>query len=213
MDRCRVNTMANRTCMRHASKFGLLHAMLALVLFDFMTPQGITTAFAEASEPIRSSSGAAEVMRTVLNWLECEECIDGELKAVIRLHNIAVPPLSIALREGPSQSSLEIYRRELMVSYTRMAGYHSSKTERLLNFPDSNNPSRLAMTRDEYIAHHLGNYVRLYQIRALTALSMIEGTTATTALEGALQSPLLREIKMRVRDALAHRESENTRIQ
>ena len=202
MDRCRVNTMANRTCMRHASKFGLLHAMLALVLFDFMTAQGITTAFAVASEPIQSSSDAAEVMRTVLNWLECEECIDGELKAVIRLHNIAVPPLSVALREGPSQSSLEIYRRELMVSYTRLANYHGSITNR-----------QLVMTRDEYIAHHLGNYVRLYQIRALTALSMIGGTTATTALEGALQSPLPREIKMRVRDALAHRESENTRIQ
>lgn len=188
--------------MRYASKVGLLQAMLALFLFDFMTPQWVITAFAEAPESIQSPRDAAVIMRTVLTWLECEECIDGELKAIIRLHNIAVPPLSIALREGPSQSSLEIYRRELMASYTRMANYHGSITNR-----------QLVMTRDEYIARHLGNYLRLYQIRALTALSLIRGTTATAALEDALQASLPREIEVRVQEALTRRESQNTRIQ
>lgn len=187
--------------MRHASKFGLL-AMLALFLFEFMTAQGMTIAFAAESESIQSSGEAAEVMRTVLKWLECEECIDGELKAVIRLSNIAVPPLSTALREGASPSSLEIYRRELEVSYTRMANYLSSNTKR-----------KLALTRDEYIALHRGNYIRLYQIRALTALSMIGGTTATAALEFALQAPLPSEIVIRVQEALARRESQHTKIQ
>lgn len=188
--------------MHYVTKIGLLQMVLALVLFDFMTPQGMTTAIAAGAESIQSPSAAAEVMRTVLTWLECEECIDGELKAVIRLHNIAVPPLSIALREGPSPSSLEIYRRELMVSYTRMANYHGSRTNRLV-----------AMTPDEYIALHLGNYVRLYQVRALAALSMMGGTTATAALEDALQAPLPREIEIRVREALTRREWQNRRIQ
>ena len=186
--------------MRQVVKIGLVQALLALFLFDFMTPQGMSTAFAAAPESIQSPSDMAGVMRTVLTWLECEECIDGELKAVIRLHNIAVPPLSIALREGPSQSSREIYRRELMASYTRMANYHGSITNR-----------QLVMTRDEYIALHLGNYLSLYQIRAITALSLIGGTTAT--LEDSLQASLPREIEIRVREALTRRESKNTRIQ
>lgn len=199
--------------MRYASKVGFLQAMLALFLLDFMTPQWVITAFAEASESIQSPRDAGVIMRTVLNWLECEECIDGELKAVMRLHNIAVPPLSTALREGPSSSSLEIYRRELMVSYTRMATYHDSKTNRLLNFPDSKSTNPLAMTRDQYLANNLRNYVRLYQVRSLTALSMIGGKTATAALEDTLQASLPREIEIKVREALARRELGNTRIQ
>jgi hypothetical protein len=202
MDRCRLNTIANRTCMHHVSKIELLRALLALILFGFMTPQGMATALAASPEPIQSPSDTANVMRTVLTWLECEECIDGELKAVIRLHNIAVPHLSTALREGPSPSSLEIYRRELMRSYTRMVQYHGSTAS-----------SQLAMTPDEYRALHLGNYVRLYQIRALTALSMIGGTTATVALGSALQTPLPREIEIRVREALASRERQYRKIQ
>jgi hypothetical protein len=196
MDRCRLNAMANKICIRHASKIGLLSAFIVLLLFDFMAPQGMTTAYATAAESIQSLSDAQKVMRTVLSWLECEECISGELKAVIRLYNIAVPPLSIALREGPSQSSLEIYRRELMASYTKMAIYHDSKTKR-----------QLAMLPDEYTALHLRNYVRLYQVRALTALSMIGGKTATTALADALQAPLPSELKVKVREALANRGS------
>lgn len=202
MGRCRLNAMAYRTCVHHLSKIGLVQALLALFLFDFMIPQVMSTAFAAASESIQPPSAAVEVMRTVLNWLECEECIDGELKAVIRLHKIAVPPLSSALREGPSRSSRETYRNELIVSYTRMANYLDSKTNKLL-----------AMTLDEYIAHHLGNYVRLYQVRALTALSMIGGTETTAALEDALQAPLPREIENKVRDSLTRRDSQNTRTQ
>jgi hypothetical protein len=180
----------------------LVQALLALFLFDFMIPQGMTISLVAGAESIQPPNDMAAMMRTVLNWLECEECINGELKAVIRLHNIAVPPLSIALREGPSPASLEIYRRELMVSYMRMANYHGSTAH-----------SQLTLTRDEYIALHLGNYVSLYQVRALAALSMIGGTTATAALEDALHVPLPREIEIRVREALARREWQNRRIQ
>ena len=193
--------MANCTYMRHLSKIGLTQVLLALFFICFMTPQGMIISIAAGAESVQSHSDMDAMMRTVLNWLECEECIAGELKEVIRWQEIAVPPLSKALREGPSPSSLEIYRRELMVSYTRMANYHGSQANRLL-----------AMTRDEYIALHLKNYLRLYQIRAYTALSKIGGVTATAALEDALQSPLPREIAIRVREALTLRESQKTRI-
>lgn len=186
--------------MRQIAKIGLLHVTLVLFLSDFMTPQTATTAFAAGTESLQSPIEASTLMRTVLNWLECEECIEGELKAVIRLNHIAVPPLSIALREGPSPSSLEIYKRELMVSYTRMA-----------NSPSSNDTKGLVMTRDGYIALHLRNYVTLYQIRALTALKMIGGTAAETALEDALQVSLPNEIAIKIQDALTSRELKHSR--
>lgn len=188
--------------MPHLSKIVLVQALVALFLFSFMMPQGMTTVFAAASESNQSPSEATGVMRIVLNWLECEECIDGELKAVIQLQNIAVLPLSLSLKEGPSNSSREIYRRELMISYMRMENYPGSKSKK-----------QLAMTRDEYIAYHLRNYARLYQIRALKALSMLGGKAATAALEDALQASLPSEIEIGVREALTRRELQNTRIQ
>ncbi len=197
-----MNIKANRTCIRHVSTIGLVRALLALFIFGFMTTQGMTISLVAGAESIQSPNQMAAVMRTVLNWLECEECIDGELTAVLQWHSIAVPPLSVALRDGPSPSSRQTYTNELNAHYARMANYHGS-----------NPNNQLTLTLDEYRALHLENYVRLYRIRALTALSMIGGTTATAALEDALHAPFPEEIEIRVREALTRRESRNPGMQ
>ena len=117
---------------------------------------------------------AADVRRTIVLWLECEECIDGELAAVAELGAAAIPTLSAVLREGPSPASRESARRKLGRSYQQLREYAISHPE-----------VEVPMDEEEYITTFLGNYVALHRIRAAQALGAIGGPYGKDALERA----------------------------
>src|SRR5947209_11444713 len=52
-------------------------------------------------------TAAEDARRVIVAWLECEECGDGELAAVVKLGEAAVPSLVAPLRDGPAPARRE----------------------------------------------------------------------------------------------------------
>jgi len=142
-------------------------------------------------KPELTPEQAAEARRTIVNWLECEECTEGELEAVVRLGELAVPSLSASLLGGPSQASLEILRRHLVTTYQDLKEYEKTHPE-----------AKVPTSEDEYVKIYLDNYVALYQIRAAKALAAIGGSEAKKALKESQQLPLRDDVKAVVVDSL-----------
>lgn len=130
--------------------------------------------------------------RTIIDWLECEECVDGELNAVIKLGERAVPSLVAYLNEGPSQANRELFRRHLITTYQKLNEYKKTHPE-----------AKVAMSEKEYVKTYMDNYVALYQTRAAKALAAIGGPTAQEALKKALRAPMRDDVKIAVKDSLS----------
>jgi HEAT repeat protein len=120
-----------------------------------------------------SPQQATEARRQIARWLDCEDCIDGELDAVVKLGATAVPTLSAVLDKGPSEANLERMRihlvesRERLVEYSRKHGGKEPPGE------------------TEFVQPFLDNYVARHRIRAATGLGAIGGPEARKALEAA----------------------------
>ena len=133
-----------------------------------------------------------EMRRIIVRWLECEECVEGELAAVLELGNAAVPTFIRTLEDGPSPASLELHRRGLERSYQALRAHASS----------SRPTARLALDRSSYVDGFLSNYVALYRVRSADALAALGGNAAEQALEAALQRPLRPDVELAVAAAL-----------
>jgi hypothetical protein len=122
---------------------------------------------------------ATAAYQTIVTWLECVECTEGELAAVVKLGRIAVPSLAASLHEGPSPASLELLRRQLIASHGRLIEYAKAHPE-----------VEVSMDIETYVATYMDNYVALYQVRSAMALAEIGGEEAKEALEIALDIPM-----------------------
>jgi hypothetical protein len=118
-------------------------------------------------------------------WLMCEECIDGELKAVVALgadsstRQPAVESLIGGLLAGPSRRQVANVRQQFMESFQEDSVY---ATTVLGTAPVTGST--------EYIDHYLGNFIAVFRTRAALALARIGGPRATAALDSALQGGL-----------------------
>jgi len=119
-------------------------------------------------------------------WLNCEECEDGELNAVLALGDTALPSLRQALLQGPSAAELEEARSHLMASYDGILPYWPA---------ESGSPPP---TRDEYVRMYLSNLVARYQKRAMIALETLGGRQAIQALEEALREELRDDVRREI---------------
>lgn len=104
--------------------------------------------------------------RTIQRWLLCEECVEGERDAVVALGDAGVNVLREALR-GPPSRRVENIRHQAGVVYERL-------------------PAQM-ITRQEYVAHHVSNYVATYQLRSAVALRGINTRRSHAALINALR--------------------------
>lgn len=126
----------------------------------------------------------------VLRWLTCDECIEGELEAVLKMGEAAVPELASALIDGPDSEVIDSYRQFLEEQYSRLAdravlegvGFETSRTE--------------------YVDKYVSNLIARYQIRAARALGYIGGNDAREALEGALSSQARDDVLATVQSVL-----------
>src|SRR5688572_13230850 len=73
-----------------------------------------------------SPEQALTLRKTIMTYLECEECEQGELEAVVKLGQTAVPTLSATLRDGPSDANRELLRRQLSDTYKRLKEYEKT---------------------------------------------------------------------------------------
>lgn len=97
----------------------------------------------------------------------CEDCTDGELRAVVKLGAQAVPSLIATLRDGLSPASQALFEEQLGSFYDTAA--RKGRT-----------------TRQEFVAHHVGNREALVRVRAARALGRIGTPAAQAALREAL---------------------------
>lgn len=125
----------------------------------------------------------SEASRAIISLLECEECTDGELEAVKRLGETAVPILVAYLRNGPSPPNLEKQKEHLIKRYEQVKAYGNSHA---LTFE---------ISKKDYVRTYVENYKALYQIRSAQALSAIGGPDARRALREASQLPLREDVK------------------
>ena len=134
---------------------------------------------------------STEARRTIVTYLECEECEEGELEAVVKLGQSAVPTLAATLRGGPGSANRELLRRQLQDTYRKLKEYETTHPN-----------AKVAQTEEEYVKTYSENYVALYQSRAATALSAIGGPDARKALEEASQLPLRDDVKATIKASL-----------
>lgn len=139
-----------------------------------------------------SPEQATEARKTIVTYLECEECEEGELEAVVKLGQAAVPTLAATLRGGPGVANRELLRRQLQDTYKKLKEYEKTHPN-----------SKVSQSEEEYVKTYSENYVALYQSRAATALAAIGGPDARKALEEASGLPLRADVKAAVKDALA----------
>jgi hypothetical protein len=138
-----------------------------------------------------TSDQKAEARRTIIAWLECEECTEGQLEAVVKLGAAAVPSLAASLREGPSQASREVYRRNLAATYRELKDYERTHPE-----------AHVTMSEEEYVRTYMENYVALHQTRSATALGAIGGPEARRALEEASRAQFRDDVMHAVQTSL-----------
>jgi hypothetical protein len=112
-------------------------------------------------------------------YFECEDCLDGERDALIRLGPVIVPSLAASLRGGPPPASRETLRAHLVDTYAELRTYS-------LTHPDNASD----WSEEQYVRYFAENYVVQYQTRAARALAAIGGPEARAALRQALALPL-----------------------
>jgi hypothetical protein len=116
----------------------------------------------------------------VYSWLQCEECVDGELDRVKSLGrenatgSATVDTLSEDLLGGPSAVRRSNMRRQYESSYTDDSVWTVGAG------------SAPVLERAEYVDHYFDTFVNLYRTRAAIALAKIGGTKARAILDSAL---------------------------
>ena len=137
----------------------------------------------EREEPSRPTTPAerrplrpVSIETQIVTWLECEECVDGELQAVVALGEQAVPGLAKFVQAGPSFERIEAYREHLSRTYEELREYGTRHPE-----------DQIQTTEQQYINMYSESLNNLYRIRAALGLSSIGGQAARNAIEEGLQ--------------------------
>ena len=149
-----------------------------------------TTQPPATTSPQLSPEEATSARRHIVSWLECEECENGELQAVVKLGQTAVPTLAATLREGPSPAARETLRLHLVDTYAKLKE-QSSRPE-----------SKVDMSEAEYVKTYTDNYDALYRVRSAQALAAIGGPEALRALDAAKNYELREDAREVVNQAL-----------
>lgn len=138
-----------------------------------MTTLLLLTPAALAQPAAANPAATAEAARQALvEWFECEECGEGQLRNVVKYGKLVIPNLRGALLEGLSPASEELLRRDLGRRYDELRAY-----------AEKNPYAKPAGTREQFIAMYVANYHAQYRIRAAQALAAIGGAEAVRALE------------------------------
>ncbi len=133
-----------------------------------------------------------EAARTALvDWLECEECTENQLKTVLEHSTLLQSMLISTLHKGVSPASRELYKRELEKRYDELIAY--SKTHPR---------SKPTLPKQEFVNLYLGNLTAQYQTRAAQALSAIGGENPKQALQEALKKIKRDDVRQAIKLAL-----------
>jgi hypothetical protein len=162
--------------------------LMCVVVFASLGITDVT--FAQDKEV--SPEQAFELRKAVIGWLECEECEEGQLEAVAKQGELAVPALGAALERGPSPASLERVRMHLEKSHRDLVEYSKTHDE-----------VKVGLKEEEYVKVYLENYRALHASRAAEALGKIGGEAAKRHLENASKLGLRADVQAVVKANVA----------
>jgi hypothetical protein len=161
----------------------------------FIIILGVISFYSCNSQKTTSTSGTAEKaeqMRiAIIDYMECEECTEGELQKLVSFGSAVVGSLTAILREGPSDAKKETLTEHLRKSYSDLVKYQETH-------PDN----KVTLKEDEYIRTYMDNYIALYQSRAVIALSTIGGPEAKKALESTSDLTLRADVRALLQERL-----------
>ena len=120
-------------------------------------------------------------LRAILNYLECEECTDGEFEKVVKLGAKATPTLTRVMHEGPAPAKLAEAELAIRESYKNVK-----------DFEKGHKSSSVSASEEEYLSTYIENYKASFQIKAIKALSVIGGEAANSELRKFQQTDIKR---------------------
>lgn len=183
---------ARRTRLAVALSAALLASSMAL-LSSCRRPSSP----AGGAEPVaiaQRRAPPADSREVLITWLECEECADDQLEAVVALGEEVVPLLVATLREGLSPA----YRARLE---RQLRERHAERSRRGRTLPGTGP----ALDEEAYVAHHMSARAALHQSRAAIALGRIGSEPARAALREALRERPRPGVERAIRSALGER--------
>jgi len=141
-------------------------------------------------DPARQTS-AREALTA---WFECEECVDGELQAVLALGPKVVPALADALLSGPSAEDRLRVESELQLRYLELSSFASQTPGTLFT-----------LDQNTFVQLYRANYVARIQGRAAWALGALDDPEAERALRKVLCGDLRADVCKGIEAALKRR--------
>ena len=150
---------------------------------------GLLCVASHAQQPPQPPVGNA---RTLDAWLECVECNEGELQAVVKLGPSVVADLGRSLVSGPSDAKSDSYKRYLRKMYADLKANEKSHPERVVPYSEQ-----------EFVNREMVKYANMYRVRAARALGEIGGPEAAKLLDQALAMDLDSYVAAKVKQARA----------
>lgn len=114
-------------------------------------------------------------------WLECDDCLDGELEAVVQLGDDVLPILLEYLDVGPREETLKLLDASLQQSYAELSEYAEKKKDRTL-IP--------RQSQEEYVTFFKDNIFSQYQTRSAIAIQQIDNKDAIEKARELLEEAL-----------------------
>ncbi len=158
-----------------------------------LVPMILAAACTRAPAQQAAAPVSAPAPSVVTAWLDCVECTQEQLNAVVAAGNSVVPELSALLLNGPPQATLDRERAFLQSRYQKIADYARQHPGGL----------RRRCRRTSTVQQYLQVYVLRTRTRSARALGAIATADAKDALKKAQQLPNLPdELKYEINLAL-----------
>lgn len=183
--------------MRTSCKY-VLPAILIILCFYQVGP-GSSRAWA-AHSPSHQPPGLCALsplrlnpstQSAVWNWLNCEECISSDLKAVVKLGAKVIPVLEKFLCNGATPAKMAASSHFLFQEY-----------KKLLEFQQTIPDAPTLPSQHDYVRTHLVHLSVQYQVRAATALGAIATPQAIQSLHNACSLNLPNTVRDVIKEIL-----------
>jgi hypothetical protein len=147
---------------------------------------------AARAQPAAQPSTPSSVQTVVASWLECDDCTEGQMEAVVKLGPGAVPSLADTLVNGLPKTRRDAHTKHLLNRYRVLKEYEKTH-------PDP----PVTQTEQQFVSRYIEKYETSHRTRAARALGRIGGAEASKALDQALALPLSPEVLAVVKQARA----------
>lgn len=151
----------------------------------------------QQATPLPSPTPIRTPTEIVERYLNCEDCLEGELKAVLALGDEAAPILLEFLVTGPSAETLRSMEAGLIETYEQMTAYARTQNDRTLMPRQS---------QEVFVSMFLDNLTAQYQTRTIRAVILLDESESLekvlSALEGEFGRKEREDLRNLIIDAL-----------